>query len=157
MKDAPNMFYNWANDPDVTKYVTWPPHTSIEVTEYLISMWIEQYEKEERINFAVVLKETNELIGGIDVVGYLDKVPVIGYAYSKKHWNKGYATEAAKALIDYLFSIGHLKIYIDAMVDNIGSNKVIQKCGGQLIKQEIEDRPLKGDSVLVNRYVIYKN
>ena len=36
IEDAENMFYNWASDPEVTKYLTWPTHKSVEVTELII-------------------------------------------------------------------------------------------------------------------------
>ena len=43
---------------------------------------------------------------------------------------------------------------IDAMVENIGSNRVIQKCGGIFVKTENVFRPLKNSNVLVNRYIV---
>ena len=114
--DYEAMFYGWANDPEVTKYMTWNAHNSIEETKQIINKWIKDYEKPERLNFAIVLKESNELIGGIDIVGYIENTPVIGYNLSKKYWNNGYMTEACKCVIDYLFSSGHKEIRIDAMV-----------------------------------------
>ncbi len=152
--DAEAMFYGWANDPEVTRYMTWNPHSSIDETKLILNKWIEEYKKPERFNFAIALKENNEIIGGIDVVGYIDGTPVIGYNLSKKYWNNGYMTEACKCVINYLFSLGYKEIRIDAMVENIASNKVIQKCGGVFIKQEQQDRPLKNDTITVNRYII---
>lgn len=35
IEDAENMFYNWANDPEVTKYLTWPAHESVDTTEII--------------------------------------------------------------------------------------------------------------------------
>ena len=127
-EDAEAMFNGWANDSEVVRYLTWPRHEDIAITKKLINIWIKEYEKPERLNFAVVKKENNELIGGIDVVGYLggpQGTPVIGYCFAKKEWNKGYATEACKCLLDYLFSKGYKEVRIDAMIENIGSNRVI--------------------------------
>lgn len=156
IEDAESMFYNWANDYEVTKYMTWNPHKNIEETKEKLSVWIEQYEKPERINFAIVLKDNNELIGGIDVCGYIESNPVIGYTLSRKYWNKGYMTEACKEVIRFLFSLGYSTIRIDAVVDNIGSNKVIKKCGG-IYQDTIEQLfPLKNKAMLINRYVVIK-
>ena len=102
LDDAKSMFNNWASDDEVTKYLTWNTHKSIEETKEILAFWVNQYEKEERINFAIVYKENNELIGGIDVVGYLEGVPVIGYNLSRKYWNKGIMTEACKKVIELL-------------------------------------------------------
>ena len=156
--DAEAMFYGWANDDEVTKYLTWPSHTSIEITKQIIANWLLDYDKPDKINCAIILKENNELIGGIDVVGYEENhVPVIGYDLSRKYWNHGYMTEAFKALLSYLFSLGHQEVRIDAMIENIGSIRVIEKCGGIFLKKEALYRPLKGDTVYINKYVIRNN
>ena len=114
-----------------------------------MDLWIKEYEQPERLNFAIELKDGNKLIGGIDVVGYDNGVPVIGYNLAKKYWNNGYMTEACKCLLNYLFSNGYTEVKIDAMVENIGSNRVIQKCGGIFVKTENVFRPLKNSNVLV--------
>lgn len=154
--DANEMFNNWASDSEVTKYLTWNNHTDIEQTKEILSIWINQYEKPERINFAIVLKETNELIGGIDVVGYLEGIPVIGYTLSRKYWNNSYMSEACKKVIEYLFEIGHKKIRIDAVVENIGSNKVIKKCGGKLFDTIEEYYKIKDKTFRINCYYVEK-
>lgn len=152
--DAGAMFNNWASDDEVTKYLTWPTHKSVEDTKYILDLWIKQYEKPERINFAITLKETNELIGGIDVVGYIDKTPVIGYNLSRKYWNNGYMSEACKAVVNYLFSLGYDTIRIDAAKENLASNKVIQKCGGIFIEEYNDYLPLKDKYMVINKYII---
>lgn len=156
MDDAEAMFYGWANDPEVTKYLTWNTHESIEDTKFVLDMWIKEYEKPERINFAIELKEEKSLIGGIDIVGYEDNIPVIGYNLCRKYWNKGYMTEACKCVLDYLFSKGYKDVRIDAMEENIGSNKVIKKCGGVLTETYEEYLPMKDKKVIINRYLVSK-
>lgn len=152
--DAYKMFNNWASDDEVTKYLTWNTHKDIDETKCILGLWIDQYEKPERLNFAIVLKEENELIGGIDVVGYLEGIPVIGYVLSRKYWNNGYMTEACKALVNYLFSLGYETIRIDAMVENIGSNNVIKKCGGEFIEVYEDFIECKNQTVKINKYYI---
>lgn len=154
--DKEAMYNNWASDEEVTKYLTWNHHTSILETEKILDLWINQYEKPERINFAITLKETDELIGGIDVVGYLDGIPVIGYVLSKKYWNNGYMSEACEEVIKFLFSLGYNIIRIDAEKENIGSNKVIKKCGGKFISEFKEYLPQKKREFIINQYIIEK-
>ena len=156
IEDAEDIFKMWANDDEVTKYLTWNSHKSVDDTKYILNLWIEQYEKVERLNFAIVLKEENLLIGGIDVVGYLDNIPVIGYVLSRRYWNNGYMTEACKCLLNYLFEQGYDKVRIDAVVENIGSNKVIQKCGGKLINTVEEFVNAKNTYYKINQYIVYK-
>lgn len=152
--DAEAMFSGWASDDEVTKYLTWPTHGNVEQTKAIIARWVSEYEKPERLNFAIVLRDEDKLIGGIDVVGYVEGVPVIGYNLSRAYWGRGYMTEACRRVLDYLFSQGHAAVKIDAMVENIGSNRVIQKCGGELVKTEQDYQPLKDRTVTVNRYIV---
>lgn len=154
--DAFEMYNNWSSDSDVTKYLTWNYHQDINQTKEIISIWINQYEKPERINFGIVLKETNELIGGIDVVGYLDGIPVIGYVLSRKYWNNGYMSEACKKVVEFLFNKGYNKIRIDAVVENIASNKIIQKCGGILFETIDDYFRQKDKTFKINCYYITK-
>ena len=42
-EDAAAMFRNWASDPEVTKYLTWPAHESISVTEWVLGSWLQEY------------------------------------------------------------------------------------------------------------------
>lgn len=154
------MFFGWASDPEVTKYLTWNPHKNIEETKYILGLWIYEYEKPERLNFAIELKKEDKLIGGIDVVGYLGGVkgtPVIGYSLARKYWGNGYMTEACRCMIEYLFSIGYSEIRIDAMPENIASIKVIQKCGGIFLRTDEDHLPLKDKTVLINRYIVKNN
>ena len=154
LSDAEQMFSNWASDPEVTKYLTWNYHESIETTKMILNMWLEEYNKPERINFGIVLKDKNELIGGIDVCGYIDSIPVIGYTLSRKYWNQGFMTEASLEVIKLLKSLGYHKIKIDAVVENIGSNKVIQKLGGELVNTKVEYFSSKQKEFTINEYII---
>ncbi len=132
--DEYEMFSNWANDPEVVKYLTWPIHKNIEITRSIIQSWVNQYQDPKTIRFGITLKDTGELVGGIDVVNYFDGVPEVGYCLAKKCWNKGIMTEVFSAFRDYLFTIGFKKITIRAEVENIGSNRVIQKCGFKFVE-----------------------
>ena len=156
--DVEPMFENWASDPEVTKYLTWPPHQSIDVTKMIVEEWIKQEEDPKTIRFMITPKEKDEVIGAIDVVGYIDGVPEIGYCLSRKYWGRGYMTEACRALIKYLFDIGFTKIVIEADVDNIGSNRVIEKCGFSFTHQEYKEHcsRFKLEPVTVNWYEIVK-
>lgn len=156
ISDAKDMYEGWASDEEVTKYLTWGAHKSIDDTKSILSLWVKEYEKEERINFAIVLKETNELIGGIDVVGYLEEIPVIGYVLSRKYWNKGIMSEVLQRVKEFLFSLGHNKIIIDAVEENIGSNRVIQKCGGVFQESYPDILKYSNKTVNINRYFILK-
>ena len=143
--DEYEMFSNWANDPEVVKYLTWPIHKNIEVTRSIIQSWVNQYQDPKTIRFGITLKDTGELVGGIDVVNYFDGVPEVGYCLAKKCWNKGIMAEVFGAFRDYLFTLGFKKITIRAEVENIGSNRVIQKCGFKFVETVHLNEPKSWD------------
>lgn len=157
IKDYKKAYINWMSDEEVTKYLTWNAHKTEDDSKNIISLWVEQYEKPERINFAIELKENRELIGGIDVCGYIEGIPVVGYVSSRKYWNNGYMTEAFTEVIRFLFSQGYEKIKVDACVENIGSNRVIQKCGGKYINTIEEYIKSKEKYFKINQYEIKNN
>ena len=152
--DYQAMYDNWASDDEVTKYLNWPTHKDIDTTKQIINSWIKDYDNDNTHRYGIVYKDNNELIGSIDIVGYIDDKPMIGYVLSRKYWNQGIMSEACKAFLQYLKDKGFKEVIIEAMVDNVGSNKIIQKSGGELIDSLFLKRELKNDIVDVNRYLI---
>ena len=131
MEDAEPMFHNWANDKEVTKYLTWPPHSNIEVTQKVLESWVESYEKEDYYQWMIVLKEIHEPIGSIMVstVGRAQSAHV-GYCIGKKWWHQGIMSETLQTVMDFLFDeVGYHRV--EAMHDsnNPNSGKVMAKCG----------------------------
>ena len=154
MDDALMVFNNWANDPEVTKYMTWNPHPNVETTKSIIANWLEEYKKEETVRYCITIKESDEPLGSIDIVNIFNGIPEVGYCISKKCWNKGYMTEACKAFVHYLFELGYPKVCICAFKENIASNRVIQKCGLKFVKQF--QQVIKNQTVDVNCYMLEK-
>jgi len=54
MEDAEDMFANRASDPEVTRFLTWPAHGSVEVTRMVLGSWIPQYADGGYFQWAVV-------------------------------------------------------------------------------------------------------
>ena len=131
IEDAEPMFRNWANDSDVTRYLTWPPHGNVEVTKQLLVSWVESYEKDDYYQWMIVLKDTNEPIGSImaSTVGRAQSAH-IGYCIGKAWWHQGIMSEALKAVMDYLFDeVGFHRVESMHDPNNPNSGKVMAKCG----------------------------
>ena len=136
------------SDPDVMKYVGVKPFTHIDQTRQLIEFIRQQYLEHGIGRWAVTLKETGEFLGwaGLKFIkemnGRADNYD-LGYRILKKHWGKGYATEAAQAFIDFGFNEMHLdrvSAYID--VNNIASQKILEKCGLKLVNKFMDEGDL---------------
>ena len=152
-EDAQRIFDYWASDPEVTKYLTWPPHSSVEVTELVMDRWLAEYDKPDVYRYGIELKESGALIGMIYVVHFTDGCPVIGYCSGRPTWGRGYMTEALKALCARLFEDGYRTILIRAIDENIGSNRVIQKAGFRFTGSVTGPiSPEKPEIVTVNEY-----
>lgn len=138
MQDAVDMFQNWANDPQVTKYLTWPPHKELQVTKNIIKQWIQNYDAPDYYQWMIVPKDSNAPIGSVSVVRYDSDSDTaeIGYCIGKKWWNQGFTTEALQAVIRYLFEKAKISS-IEARhdINNPASGAVMRKCGMTL--QEI--------------------
>ena len=133
MEDARPMFDNWASDPEVTKYLTWPAHESIAITEMVLRDWVSGYERADQYKWAIVPKDGNgEPIGSIDTVRLEDHICAaeIGYCMGKAWWGRGLMTEALKAVVDYLLGeVGMNRVSARHDPGNVGSGKVMQKAG----------------------------
>ena len=81
IEDADDMYNNWASDPEVTRYLTWPVHSSVEVTRSLLTEWVSLYENGGYFSWAMEYKETGEVIGNISVVR-LNEAPILKERYS---------------------------------------------------------------------------
>ena len=104
-EDAEDLFSNWASDPEVTRFLTWPPHPSAEVTRRLLDDWIPRYGDGCYFNWAIEWKETGKVIGNIAAVGFDEESETadIGYCLSRAFWGRGIMPEALRAVMDYLF------------------------------------------------------
>ena len=47
MADADAVYRNWASDPEVTRFLTWPTHPDPEVTRQVLAAWLPLYEKKD--------------------------------------------------------------------------------------------------------------
>lgn len=130
VEDAQAMYDTWASDDRVTRFVTWPTHESPALTKQLLENWCAAYEDLNTYNWAMEFE--GKVIGNISVVKISDRYEhaELGYCMGHAYWNKGLMTEAAKAVMDYLFSeVGVNRVSISHAVKNPASGKVAQKCG----------------------------
>ena len=126
--DSNEVFENWTSSEVAAKYLTWAPHSSVEVTKDYLS-----FEEENRDEgWGIVLKETNQLIGTITVVENKPKIKTktIGYVLGEEFWNHGYMSEALTKVIDFLFETTDVnRIEAEHDVNNPSSGRVMEKSG----------------------------
>lgn len=134
--------YELDTDPLVHKYIGNQPVVSMEQTEEAIAFIRKQYIDNGTGRLAVIKKDTNEFIGwaGLKLVrgscnnhtNYYE----VGYRFIQRYWGKGYATEAARASLDYGFEELKLnEIYAWADAGNTASRAVLEKTGLRFIEK----------------------
>ncbi len=131
-EDAQAMYENWASDPEVTRFLTWPTHSSVEVSRAVLAEWESRYAKDDYYSWAIVLKDLGEPIGSIGVGSKDDRVrkAEIGYCIGKAWWHQGIMTEALQAVMDFLFDeVGMLRLEARHDSPNPNSGAVMRKCG----------------------------
>ena len=132
MTDAEPMFRNWASDPEVTKFLTWPTYETVENANTILDIWTKEYDKPNFYQWMIELKEIGEPIGSISVVHLRDDIAEaeIGYCIGQKWWHQGIMSEALKAVMDFFFEIvGVNRIESRHDPGNPHSGMVMKKCG----------------------------
>lgn len=132
MKDVHAVYENWAKDPYVTKFLSWPAHIDPELTRQILLEWIESYLKPDFYQWSILRKEAlDDPVGTIGAVRIDEETGSIsiGYCLGSAWWNQGIMTEALSAVIAFFFKEVHAN-RIDACHDteNPASGKVMQKC-----------------------------
>lgn len=154
--DAEAMF-KYASDYDTTKFMRFPTHQSIADSKAIINLWLLDYEKLNNYNWAIIIKETGELIGSIGLVDVNDfhKQAEIGYIIRKDQWNKGYTTEALKRVLQFGFEeVGFNRLESLHVIENPASGVVMMKAGMLFEGTKRNYFPFKGQYLSCRMYAI---
>ena len=137
-----DAFFEMDRNPLVHKYLWQTPAKNkdeiIKVIEYVKN----QYKNNSIGRFATILKETNEFIGWTGIKYVNDHVENgctnfydYGYRLHEKYWNKGYATEASVAWLQYGFNVMNIdKMNAYTHAENGASNHILQKIGMNFVQ-----------------------
>lgn len=142
-EDAP-FFLELNSDPEVTKYTGDGAFRNLEEAEAIVCYVMAQYENNGYGRWLVSLKETGEPLGWCGLKYHDDSGDTdLGYRFMKRHWGKGYATEAGSACLDYGFSqLGLKRIIGRADTANLASIQVLKKLGMTFFKEDyLHDSP----------------
>ncbi len=131
MEDAPDIFRAYAQDTEVTHYLTWRPHKSVEETHQIVGQMLNYWETGSAYPYAITTNESDTIIGMIAM--HPDGFRLgIGYVLARAHWGKGYASEATQAIIDWALGQPSIdRVYATTDVENIASRHVLEKVGMQ--------------------------
>lgn len=131
--DLQNM-HDLSSIPAVEKYNTLGVPEDISVTKAILKDRISDNKRKntQYMTFAIIEKSTNQFIGIFGIVFGTEKYnkAELWYKFHPDSWNKGFATEAANAALDYCFDERDLhRVEAGCAVENLASVRVIEKIG----------------------------
>jgi len=138
--DAADL-YEICRDPDLVKFMPFPQYKSIDDAHARLRVVVAKYAdpaptrttSEDKIDYAIVLKSENKVIGSLGYSRYTSRaggIAELGYYMSPKYQGNGYMTEAVVGLFKYIKS-HKIAMRIEAKHDvaNVASGRVMQKAG----------------------------
>ncbi|WP_156854822.1 GNAT family N-acetyltransferase [Oceanobacillus sp. AG] len=149
----------YGGDAEVSKFVTWERHQSLQDTEAFLNFVLGRYEKGEIAPWAIEYKPNSEMIGTIDFVNWkpASRVAEIGYVLHRDYWGKGLMTEAVKRVIQFGFEQMNLvRIEAVCLPENVGSYRVMEKAGLQYEGTLRKARVIKGRNRDIKMYAIIR-
>lgn len=155
-QDDVEAVFEFSSDVEVTELTGDECVQSIEQAKAIITdIWLPEYKKYGYGRYALVHKEDNRVIGfcGLKYIPAEELesdegAPDIGYRMLAKYWGQGLGYEGAKAAMEYgRNTLGLNNIFGDAVVENVASNKILQKLGLKFSHQ------YRYGKFVVNRYL----
>ena len=145
-EDAPD-FFACQSDPDVFRYSGRSEEASLKSARHTLNILFKRHQEQTMLSWAIVLKENQRFIGRFQMEEWSDenRRAAVGYLLGKQYWGKGYATEALRAVIAYLFEQTTVN-RIDTFTwrENIASARVMEKAGMRLEGLARQKRFAKG-------------
>jgi ribosomal-protein-alanine N-acetyltransferase len=146
-----------ASDPEVAHFVRFEAHRTTAETHAFLRLVLEHYRRGDPFAWAIVRREDDRLIGSCGFVSQARerRSAEIGYWLGKPYWGKGYAVEAARALVRFGFEqMGLERVEAKCFVENRAGQRVIDKLGmrfegtdcSEMIKDEYPDLRVYGIS-----------
>jgi len=139
--------HEYASDPEVVKHMPFGPNT-LEDSQSFLDRAMGKQSMDPRTDYelGVALKSEDSLIGVCRVCKASEIEAHLGYIFNRRYWGEGYATEAARTMVEFAFSeLGLHRIYADVHPDNAGSIRVLEKVGMTLEGRRREYMMIHGE------------
>jgi [ribosomal protein S5]-alanine N-acetyltransferase len=128
-EDARTIFERYASDPEVTRYLGWPRHTSVDDTEAFVDFSESEWARWPAGPLLVFARDTGRLLGSSGVVMETPQCAATGYVFARDAWGHGYATESLGAMVNLSAELGITRLYALCHTEHQASWHVLEKCG----------------------------
>jgi RimJ/RimL family protein N-acetyltransferase len=132
MEDAFPIFELYAQDPDVTKYLTFEPHQSIKDTQSFLERCLKNWKNNTSFPWTIIRRKDIQLLGMIDIASIEQSGIQLGYVLAKPYWGEGYMTESLKLIIQWALNQKDIyRVWAVCDTENKASARVLEKAGMQ--------------------------
>jgi ribosomal-protein-alanine N-acetyltransferase len=127
--DAQVIFRRYASDPDATRYMAWPRHTSINDTYGFLTFSDAEWRRWPAGPYLIHSREDGSLLGSTGFAFEASSRAITGYIFARDAWGKGYATESLRAMVNLAPQIGIRELTAACHAEHLASARVLEKCG----------------------------
>jgi len=129
LADAEHVF-RYASDPEVARYVRFETHRRLEESRRFVASVMEKEGNGTSYVWAIIPHGLDHLIGacGFEVCVEHRRAE-LGFALNRKYWNRGFASEAAGAVLRFALELGLNRVEAFCFVENAASSRVLEKIG----------------------------
>lgn len=130
-KEDAKRLSEYRNKKEVSYYQTWDHYSEEDAKKRIHHCLMNQEIKEKgNYQFAIILKDNQQMIGDLFVETNKSKAFVLGYTFDSDYWNQGYATEMIQSFLNYMKDVHHYKKAICYVYkDNVRSVHLLKKLG----------------------------
>jgi len=126
------VFHRYASDPEVTKFLAWPTHQSLDDTRAFLAFSDAEWAKWPASAYLIYRKGDDALLGSTGLSFGSAHEAATGYVFARDAWGQGYATETLSAMITLARFLGVRRLSAGCHPDHHSSIRVLEKCGFSL-------------------------
>ena len=151
-RDLAGNYSEWLNDEKVCAYNS---HHRFVMSEEELCQYIDSIQgRKDMLVFAIDVRENHKHIGNISLqcINYIDSSAEIAFLLGEReYWGKGYASEAARLVINHaIFQLGLKRIYFGTSEKNIGMQRLGEKL--HFLREGVRRKALYKDGVFWDIY-----
>ena len=127
--DAEAIFTRYSADIEVTRFLSWPRHTSVDDALIFLGFSDGEWRRWGCGPYLACDRADGRVLGSTGLAFESPDVAQTGYVFARDAWGRGYATESLRAMIAIGESLRLRRLYAICHVDHHASSRVLEKCG----------------------------
>jgi [ribosomal protein S5]-alanine N-acetyltransferase len=128
LEDAPLIFAAYAQDPEVTRYLTFRPHREVSEAEEAVERFLENWRTGESYFWLIFGRDEESLLGAISARN--DQGINLGYVLARPFWGQGFMSEALNVVVDWAFSVPSVfRVWAVCDLENVACARLLERSG----------------------------